>query len=310
MDIYQIDAIASAVVEKLSPKCSVIFDELCLKFLEHRRHKRSFRMDESRMRNYLLPAFGGMTLSDITPFLVADLHKKIGKDHPYQANRVVQQLSCMFRLAQSWRMFPRDGENPGMATDLYPEISRDRFLTEQEIERASVHINSCRKQHYRVLFWLFLLTALRHDELVGAKWGDIDWENWLFKLPAKRSKNGKPHFVPLPAEALALFHRLPQRGEYIFSTDGAKPLNCTAVWKAWNRVRIKAGLSDVRIHDLRRTVGSLLAQSGEPLPLIADLLNHADMKSTLIYARIYKPQVRIALQQHASRIARFIPRHI
>jgi integrase len=55
--------------------------------------------------------------------------------------------------------------------------------------------------------------------------------------------------------------------------------------RAWDRIRVRAGIHNVRFHDLRRTVGSWLAASGESLHLIGKVLNHRDVSTTAIYAR-------------------------
>src|SRR5262249_15372067 len=73
--------------------------------------------------------------------------------------------------------------------------------------------------------------------------------------------------------------------------------------KPWRRVRKIAGVEVVRLHDLRRTVGSWLAEAGHNLPLIGRILNHTDPKTTAIYARLGDDPARKALADHAQRIA-------
>lgn len=72
--------------------------------------------------------------------------------------------------------------------------------------------------------------------------------------------------------------------------------------RAWARIRVRAGIQDVRFHDLRRTVGSWLAGSGESLQLIGKVLNHRDVSTTAIYARLNLGPVRLALERHASKM--------
>ncbi len=72
--------------------------------------------------------------------------------------------------------------------------------------------------------------------------------------------------------------------------------------KSWERIRKAAGVEDVRLHDLRRTVGSWLAQSGNSLHLIGRVLNHSNQATTAIYARFGQDHVRQALEEHAARI--------
>ena len=72
--------------------------------------------------------------------------------------------------------------------------------------------------------------------------------------------------------------------------------------KPWGRVRTAAGVADVRLHDLRRTVGSWLAQAGNSLHLIGRVLNHTNQSTTAVYARFGEDSVRTALEQHGARI--------
>jgi len=117
------------------------------------------------------------------------------------------------------------------------------------------------------------------------------------------TKNGQPHEVPLSAPAAALLDGLPRQegNPYIF--PGRKEeTHLESIRGPWDRVRVAAGVADARLHDLRRTVGSWLAQSGNSLHLIGRVLNHANQSTTAIYARFAQDHVRDALDQHAARI--------
>jgi integrase len=78
--------------------------------------------------------------------------------------------------------------------------------------------------------------------------------------------------------------------------------------KAWTRIRTRAGLTDVRIHDLRRTLGSWLAASGASLPLIGRALNHTQVSTTAVYARLNLDPVRTALDANAERMLALVDR--
>jgi len=72
--------------------------------------------------------------------------------------------------------------------------------------------------------------------------------------------------------------------------------------KPWRRIREKAGIVDVRLHDLRRTVGSWMAQAGSPLLLIGKVLGHKDVKTTKIYTHFAQDHVKEALETHGKRL--------
>lgn len=75
--------------------------------------------------------------------------------------------------------------------------------------------------------------------------------------------------------------------------------------KAWQKIRKEAGLSDVRLHDLRRTVGSWVVQATKNLPLVGDVLNQTNQNVTRVYSRFTNDHVRDALTAHADRLSQF-----
>ena len=130
---------------------------------------------------------------------------------------------------------------------------------------------------------------------MGTRWVDVDWERE--ELSIRETKNGRPHYLPLSSAAMQILRLLPRDGDnpYIFPgrDSGHHIVN---IDKAWRRIRSAADVEDVRLHDLRRTVGSWLAQSGNSLHLIGRVLNHKTPSTTQVYARFGNDQVRDALE--------------
>ncbi len=100
---------------------------------------------------------------------------------------------------------------------------------------------------------------------------------------------------------MRLFSALPSRfqSEWVFPSDKRSNQPLVNANKAWSRIRNRAGLADVRIHDLRRTNGSWLAAQGASLPLIGRVLNHSNPTTTAIYARLDLEPIREALERNA-----------
>src|SRR5262249_40740399 len=130
---------------------------------------------------------------------------------------------------------------------------------------------------------LCLLLGPRKSELLAARWSDIDLGQRTWRLPM--TKAGRSHLLPLPEPAVGILEALPSRGQsdWVFPGDGASG-HLVEPKKAWQRIRQRAGVPDVRIHDLRRTLGSWLAASGYSLPLIGRALNHTNVNTTAVYA--------------------------
>lgn len=287
----------------------IAFERLAIIYMENyaKVHKKTWLDDDSRLRLHLLPVFTGRDICSITKLQIVEFHKQLGKDAPYAANRSLEQLSKMLGLAQDWGLYPEDRNLPTKRIKPFPEYTRDRFISTIEMDRLAASIAKVRGKRYQILFWLYLLTGLRKTELLAAKWSDLDLERWEIKVPAIRAKNGRPHYLPLPPEAMALFASLDRSGDYIFT--GGKPnshLHKTTVYRVWDRVRKQAGIEDVRIHDLRRTTASWLAQSGHSLPLVGKCLNHSGSRATDIYARFALQDVRTALESHGQVMSKYI----
>ena len=122
------------------------------------------------------------------------------------------------------------------------------------------------------------MTGARKTELLKAQWADVNWTRAELRLPD--TKAGRVHYIPLSPPAVALLRDLPQAEGNPYILPGKLPgAHLVNISKPWGRVRTAAGVEDVRLHDLRRTVGSWLAQSGNSLHLIGRVLNHSNQST-------------------------------
>jgi integrase len=277
--------------------------DLCAAYIERhaKPHKRSWEKDQSRINRSILPAWGKRKAKSITGTDAAALHSKIGKHAPYEANGTLALVSKMFKLARRWGFVPKDAINPARDIDRFKEKKRDRWVTPQELPRLAQAIDAEPNVYARMAVWIYLLTGVRKSELLAAKWADIDWQRQELRLG--ETKTGRVHYVPLSAPATAILRDLPRLEGNPYVLPGhiqGRPL--VNINKPWNRIRKAAGVEDVRLHDLRRTTGSWLAQSGNSLHLIGRVLNHSNPNTTAIYARFGQDHVRQALEEHGARI--------
>ncbi len=289
---------------------TITFREFGAIYLERyaKQHKKTWREDQRRIEKYLVPAFGTCRLGAITRADVAHLHFSIGRDHPYAANRLVEQISKMFELAKTWGFLPDEHSNPSRGIKPYKEIKRDRWVKQDELPRLAAAITQETNFFGKTAIWLYLLLGVRRDELLRAKWEDVDWERQELRLPD--TKSGTIHYVPISAPALAILLTLPKEENNPYLLPGEKRgHHLVNIQKIWNRIRKSAGVEDVRLHDLRRTLGSWLAQSGNSLHLIGKILNHKNPSTTAIYARFGQDNVREALEQHGQKLMRIAGEH-
>ncbi len=277
--------------------------DLCATYLEQyaKDRKRSWREDERRIRQYILPAWGNVKAASLRRADVAALHRRVGSSAPYEANRLLALLSKMYSEAERWGIVPEGHPNPARRVEKFQEQKRDRWVTPEELPRLTEAIDQEQNPYARSALWLYLLTGLRKSELLTAKWEDVDLSRKELRLP--ETKAGRVHYVPLSEPALVLLRDIPhvESNPYVLPglKEGAHLVNIS---EPWLRVRKAAGVEDVRLHDLRRTVGSWLAQSGNSLYLIGRVLNHSNQSTTAVYARFGQDHVREALEQHGKRI--------
>lgn len=277
-----------------------IFRNLVEDYIERhaKPHKRSWKEDENQIRRYVPQGWHARKLSDISHDDVAKLHGTVGREHGrYAANRLVRLLRTMFNLARDWGYSTE--ANPAARIKQFHEEKRERFLSPEEVARVNGALVEEPNENWRAYFALSLLVGTRRSELLAARWADVDLEQRTWRIP--ETKAGRSHLLPLPTPAVSILESLPSRGvgEWIFPGSGTTG-HLAEPKKAWQRIRTRAGVPDVRIHDLRRTLGSWLAASGYSLPLIGRALNHTNVSTTAVYARLSLDPIREALERNAA----------
>jgi integrase len=207
----------------------------------------------------------------------------------------------MFELADLWGIVEEGHPNPTRGVEKFKEEKRDRYVTPEELPRLIEAIQKEPNESAKQAIWLYLLTGLRKEELLKAKWSDID--SGRDELKIEDTKNGKTHYIPLSAAVRTLLDQIPKVAGNPYIIVGKNPsAHLVNVDKPWQRVRKTAEIEDARIHDLRRTVGSWLAQAGNSLHLIGRVLNHSNTTTTAVYARFGQDSVKDALDRHGEQI--------
>jgi integrase len=205
----------------------------------------------------------------------------------------------MFNLARTWGVF--GGDNPAAGIELFKEEKRDRFVKPEELPELFKAIQKEPNPYRAAAFLILLLTGARKTEVLCMRWEDLDLKQATWRIP--ETKAGRPHLLPLPRAAVKLLAHLPRQegSPYVFP-GRRQGQHLVKLSKAWKTIRQEAKLEDVRIHDLRRTLGSWLAASGASLPLIGKALNHSQVSTTAVYARLDLEPVRVALEANAKKM--------
>ena len=237
--------------------------------------------------NHILPALGTLAIDAVTRERVSALHLAL-RDTPRAANRALMVLSKMFSLAEAWELRPA-GSNPCRFVVRYKEGKRERFLTAEEyrrVGRSLVDLEAERRvpAQAAAALRLLMLTGCRRTEILTLRWDDVDYTAGELRL--RHAKSGA-RMVPLTPTAVAVLEgiaRMPGN-PWVFAAENASG-RLTHISKAWYRVRDRAGLGDVRIHDLRHSFASRALALGESLTMIGRLLGHTDTGSAARYAHL------------------------
>jgi integrase len=246
---------------------------------------------ESLLEQRLRPAFGHLPISRVTKADVLKFHAGL-KGTPGRANRAVSALRALMTYAEDVSLRPVQS-NPARKIKLYRERGRERFLSEAEISKAAEAIAAVEREgkigpHAAAGLRLALFTGARSGEITAAKWEHVDSARRIIRLPD--SKTNEPRTIHLSDAAMEVLTAVPRVGPYIVA--GAKPNEpLKNLGRCWTVARKRAGLSDVRLHDLRHSYASLAAARGVSLQMIGKLLGHKVPATTQRYAHLARDAV-------------------
>lgn len=267
-----------------------------LPFIKSR--KRSWRTDDSILRGHLLPAFAHVRLNRISRADVLALHHaKLESGYAAATcNRMLILLKFIFNCATRWDFLP-PGSNPCSGIEAFADHgARERFLTTAEVQRLMAALDASPQKQVAHVIRLLLYTGARKREILDCRWDEIDFERQLLTVPATRSKSKKLRLIPLSDAAIELLRTLPREAGIpwvFFNPRTGKPP--VSIFYAWDTIRRKVQLGDVRLHDLRHSYASFLINAGRTLYEVQRLLGHHDPKVTMRYAHLSPQSMRDAV---------------
>lgn len=249
---------------------------------------------------FINPKLGSHRIIDITRADVVEMHQSM-KATPYQANRTLGVLSIMFTVAHTWGV-RTDGVNPCWKVKRYKEVKRERYLTPDELARLGKVLRETNAEREAAFcIQLLLLTGCRLSEIQKLKWEYVDLDAGLLRLPD--SKSGAK-LVAIGQAVVEVFKNIPKVKDNPYVITGTiEGQHLTDMQKPWRRLRKRAGLDDLRIHDLRHSFASDALQLGEDLTMIGRLLGHTQVQTTARYAHLKTDPIRAAANKVSDAIA-------
>ena len=259
----------------------------------------SRKMHDCYRRLYLERAFADIPIDEISDEHVTRWFAVLNNNtRPGAANRVLSILNAMLNKAEEWG-YRDDGTNPCRSVRRNKTRQCERFLSNAELRRLGDLLTDDQaakgslRSTVAAAVMLLLLTGCRAGEVTGLQWQDVRGN----RLKLRDSKTG-PRTVWLGDDARAVIDALPRHrnAPWLFC-DPTRRTPLVKLSNYWPSIRNRAGLSDVRLHDLRHTFASYAAMSRETLTMIGRLLGHRSLSCTSRYAHLGDEHVSDAAQQ-------------
>jgi integrase len=288
------DPVGEHVADRTAPTVA----DLCDRFLEeHVTKKRPHTRTDytSIVRNDIEPALGKLKVAAVEYTHIERLHARVSKRAPVRANRAHAVATTMFGLAVRWRM---RGDNPCKGVARNQEHGRRRYLKPDELVRLTAALAAEPNQSAADVFRLLLLTGARKGEVLGARWNQFDLAGGTWTKPNSLTKDNREHTVPLSAPARQLLARLQERSggsPWVFPGRDGKGREDTKY--SWARICKAAGITGLRVHDIRHSFASQLVSGGASLPLIGSLLGHSNPTTTHRYSHLFDEPQRAAVER-------------
>jgi integrase len=290
------DPIEEKRIARAIPTFAKFIDEQYLPYVKA--YKRSWATDISLLNNHLLPRFGKRHLDTITRQDIVKMHadRKAEGAAAGSANRLLIMMRFIFNLALRWEV-PGIKANPCAGVPLLQvDNKKERYLSQDEAKRLYDAVCVSENTMLKYIVPMLILTGARKREVLDAKWTDFDLERRIWRIPT--TKAGKARHVPLSDGVMDLLSKMPRDLPWVFANpDTGKPY--VSIYCAWHTARTKAGLADVRMHDLRHSFASLLINSGRTLYEVQHILGHTQVKTTQRYAHL-KQETLLAASNTAS----------
>lgn len=311
--------------ERASARDSDTVAQLCERYLElAEKSKRpaSVAMDRRNVERFIVPRWGKLKVASIGARDAEQLHASMSGT-PVLANRVRALVSHMFSMAERWRLHP--GPNPARHVERYPEKPVHNPIGDLGLRRLGTALDALRDEARVALehrgrhstnqplardtlrgldaIELLALTGCRRSEIVALRWSEVDLPGAAIHLAQDKAGGGRTVWLGPEAVTILARQERPAGPPGLVFPGRVPGLPLQGIEKLWQRVRVRAELPGVRLHDLRHSVGAAAASAGMGQAAIAALLGHRNTRTTDRYTRPHQDPARAAAEQMGAAIA-------
>ena len=294
------------------PKVNDFFVEKYLPYVKS--YKRSWTTDQSMILNHLVPKLGELHMGSMSPPDVA-VFVELMKSQGYAlgtCNRALVLLRYGFQLALRWKVAGVDSNPVKEIKNLKNDNRIERFLSNEQAASLLTAVKQSKSKMLQYIVLFLIYTGARKREVLDSKWQDIDWDKKSWRIP--KTKSGKVRHIPLSKAALDVitslkslllggewgventpqnFSEVTERFIFMNTRTGKAYIS---FFYSWDAARIRAGLPDLRVHDLRHSFASFLVNAGRSLYEVQELLGHADIRTTSRYAHLSRERLIAAVE--------------
>jgi integrase len=266
------------------------------RFLTLKDRRLSTKSDYKRLWRLHLPDhLKRKPLADVTPTDVERLKTQLGSKTPRTANKVIVLLSAIMSKSGRW------ANNPARGVERFEERVRTRRLNAEELARLWKALDGAAGSLWADFFKVLILTGARRDALCSMRWQDLDLASGVWMVPATWSKNRREMAIPLTNTAVGLLQRRQQnrtRSPWVWPSAEARVGHVVNPEKPWRAFLKAADIKEkVSLHDIRRTLGSSLANSGAGAAVISKALGHVSPQSARAYVHLDVEPARLAIEK-------------
>jgi integrase len=296
------DPVAEIEAQRRMPNVAALCDQFLTDHVANRCKPITEREYRRCVVLFIKPHLGTFKVGDVKRQDIAKLHHALSHTR-YQANRTLAVLSKLFNLAEVWGLRP-DGSNPCRHVKKYPERKRERYLTPEEMLSLGTVLADAERDGSEpapviAAVRLLMLTGARLAEIQTLKWEYV--RKGCIVLPDSKTGPKRIELGTVAEQVLARIKRV--RGNPYVITGTVEGQHWNDLQRPWRRIREKAQLPGLRIHDLRHSYASLAASDGESLSIIGKLLGHTQAQTTARYAHLAPASVRATAERIADAIA-------